>query len=202
MATANYVTAAKPAVGGAVYVADTTVTLPTDATSDLSSDFTCLGYISEDGLTNGSTLNTETKKAWGGDEVIVINQGRDDTFSFTLIEALNVDVLKFVFGEDNVSGSLEEGIIVNVNSDDLAEQAMVIDMIMRNGALKRICIPDAAVSEVGEVPYSDSDISGYEVTVTAIADEAGNKHYEYISSASSTDEETTEEDTDSTEESE
>lgn len=195
MATATNVTAAKPAVGGAVYLAPIGTTLPTDATTELSSDYTCMGYISDSGLTNGSTLNTEQKKAWGGDVVIVINQGRDDEFTFTLIEGLNVDVLKFVFGEDNVEGDLESGITVNVNSNDLDEYVMVVDMIMRNNCLKRICVPDAAISSVGEVAYTDSDIAGYEVTVTAIADEAGNKHYEYLSSETTTEttDETTEE---------
>ena len=188
MATANYVTAAKPKTGGAVYVADTGTTLPTNATTDIGSAFVCLGYISEDGLTNSSSISTETIKAWGGDDVLVVNQGREDTFAFTLIEGLNEAVLGFVFGDDNVSGTLDTGITVNVNSDDLPDKAIVIDMIMRNDALKRICIPQASITKVGEVPYTDSDTVGYEVTLTAIADSAGNNHYEYLSSATTTEE--------------
>ena len=47
-----YVSTGKPKVGGAVYAGATNLTLPTNATSDLPSGFTCLGYCSEDGLTN------------------------------------------------------------------------------------------------------------------------------------------------------
>lgn len=48
------------------------------------------------------------------------------------------------------------------------------------GVLKRIVIPCAKVSEVGEINYADEDAIGYETTVQAINDTQGNTHYEYI----------------------
>lgn len=178
----NNVTAAKPKFGGAVYVAPTGTTLPTDATTALNEAFTTLGYISDAGLVNSTEINTETKKAWGGDEVLELFQGRTDSFNFTLIEALDVNVLKLVYGADNVTGTLVSGITINVKSNiELPEQVMVVEMNMKGNTVKRIVIPCATVTNVGDITYSDSDVVGYDTTVKAAPDTAGNTHYEYIS---------------------
>lgn len=180
--TVTNVSAGKPKVGGAINVADTSATLPTTVSAALTG-FTALGYVSEDGLTNQNTIESEDIKAWGGDTVLVIQTEKTDTFGLTLIEVLNVDVLKIVFGDTNVSGTLADGITVNVNATELPEKAWVIDMVMRGGALKRIVIPRAKVSEIGEVTYTDNEAVGYELTLTALPDASGNTHYEYIKAA-------------------
>lgn len=177
--TTSNVTAAKPATGGSLSVAATTATMPTSTGATLTG-FTGLGYISEDGLTNEITRDSEEIKAWGGDTVLQPQTGFNDAFSCTLIETLNVDVLKEVFGSANVSGSLGAGIGVEVNSDELVERAFVFDMVMRGGVAKRVVIPNGRITEVGEIAYSDSEAAGYEITITAFPDSTGNTHYEYI----------------------
>jgi len=183
MGTVSNVSAGQPNVGGAVYMGATSATLPKNVTDALTG-FSELGYCSEDGLTNENSRESETIKAWGGDIVLDIQTEKTDTFSLTLIEALNLDVLKAYYGDGNVSGTLAGGITVTVNSDELTEKAWVIDMIMRNGALKRIVIPCGKVTATEEITYTDSETVGYGITITAFPDSAGNTHYEYIKAAS------------------
>ena len=81
MSTQANVSAAKPPVGGAIYTAPTTATLPTAASGTLAADFKSLGYISADGLSNANSPSVDWIKAWGGDNVLPVYQSKDDTFS-------------------------------------------------------------------------------------------------------------------------
>lgn len=180
--TASYTSAAKPRAAGAIYRAPKgTSPLPSTADATLSSGtYTCLGYISEDGITNSNTRESDSFKAWGGDTVLTNQTSYTDTFNFKLIEVLNKDVLGTVYGEANVTGSdLATGLAVTANSTELTEYVWVIDMIMNNDTLNRIVIPAGKISEVGDITYAGSDLVAFDVTVTAFPDSSGNTHYEY-----------------------
>lgn len=188
MSNVENVSTAKPKVGGAIYSAKLGTELPTDPITELDSDFKSLGYVSEDGLTNENTPESEAIQAWGGDTVAVVQTSKEDSFTYTLIEATNVNVLKEVYGRDNVTGDLETGITIKANTKELEERTLVIDMILKGGILKRIVIPTAKVFELGEIEYVDEEAIGYETTVHALADKSGNTHYEYIQKPKGNDE--------------
>lgn len=186
MSTVTNVSVGKPKIGGAIFRAPLGTALPTTADATLNSAFVEMGYVSEDGVTNSNSPESDTVKAWGGDVVLTLMEGREDTFQFTLIEAKNIEVLKAVFGNDNVSGSLSAGISIQNTNEDLEDCSWVIDMILRDNTVKRVVIPDGKVSEVGDVTYSDSDAIGYEITLSAMPDDNGVLHYEYIKATSAT----------------
>ena len=180
MNNARNVSTGKPQITGAIFNAPIGTELPTDAKTKLNAAFKCLGYVSDDGIKNDNSPSTDEIKAWGGNTVLTLQKEKSDKFKYSLIESLNVDVLKAVYGEENVSGDLETGITIKANNSERIYSSWIIEMIMSEGTLKRIVIPSAKISDVGEVVYKDKDAVGYEITLNASPDKDGNTHYEYI----------------------
>lgn len=178
--TATNVSTGKPNISGAVYVAPMTATLPTDATTALGAEYVCLGYVSEDGLENNNELDVSEIKAWGGMIVYRSLNGLDDTFSLALIESENVDVLKNVYGDNNVTVDASGNITINVIAEDPQEKIWVFELALRGGKAKRIVIPDGAVTARETITYNDSDAIAYGITVSAYPDATGKSHSEYM----------------------
>lgn len=179
------VTAGKPKVGGSVYRAPLETPLPEDATTALNQAFKCLGYISDDGITNATEKETEEIKAWGGDTVLRPQTSFADSFSMTFIEALNTEVLKTARGDGNVTGDLTQGITVKVNSNEDTPHVYVIEQVFNGNVAARTVIPNATVTEIGEVTYVDGEPVGYEITLGCMPDSTGQTHYEYYKAATS-----------------
>ncbi len=181
MPNKNYVSTGKPKVTGAVFSAPVGSTLPVDAASELDEAFVDLGYLNEEGLKNNNSPEKEDVKEWGGAIVQTVQTGRKDEFSFTFIESSNAEVLKRVYGSANVTKAPSGAITVAAKSDDTESFAWVFDMILKNQKMKRVVVPSASVTDVGEISYVANDLISYKVTITAELDSSGATHYEYIS---------------------
>ena len=181
--TATNVSTGKPAKNGAMFFAPLGTTIPTDADETLDAAFVPLGYVSEDGVTNDNSPESNQIKAWGGNTVLNTQTDRADSFGYTLIESLNINVLKRVYGDDNVIVGANGDIHIKATADQLEGGVWVIDILMRDNRKKRVVIPNGTVSEIGTITYNDTDAVGYELTIQAVPDEDGCYHHEYIKAA-------------------
>ena len=173
------VSVGKPKTGGAFFVAPAKTALPTDATTALSDSFKCLGYISEDGVSQEIETDLEDIKAWGGDTVLNPQTSRSEKFTQTFIEQ-NADVLKQVYGESNVTVGENGQITVLHNGLEKFEYVYVIETLLTGNRVNRLVIPRGKVIEVGEVVRKDDEAIGYETTISALLDSAGNTAYEHF----------------------
>ncbi len=181
MGTSANVTTGKPnKLAGWVHVAPVGTTLPTSTGDKLDVAFVDLGYISDSGVVNSNSPSYDTINAWGGDPVLRTLTEKDDTFKFTLLEALNSEVLKTVYGSENVTVSEDGKVTLKANSEEGTSMSYVFDMVLRGGTKKRIVVPSAVLTEVGDITYGDSDAVGYEITIGCEPDADNNTHYEYI----------------------
>lgn len=182
--TATNVTTGKPNIAGAVWTAPLGTTVPTDATSSLdTSKFVCLGYVSEDGLSNNNELSVNAIKAWGGNIVYRSLTEMNDEFGLALIETENVDVLKTVYGSNNVTVDGSGNIKIDVKGEDPEERVWVFELALRGDRAKRIVVPDGAITSRDEISYNDSDAVAYGITVSAYPDASASTHKEYIEAA-------------------
>lgn len=178
------VTAGKPLATGGIYLAPVGTTGPTNVSTALGAAYKSAGYIGDDGVTEANERDTTKIKAWGGDVVKIVQSEHSVTYSFRFIEALNGDVLKAVYGDGNVTttaatastGTIHE---VKLKGDMLPHFAIVFE-IKDGDARIRISAPDAQITEVGEITYSDEDVIGYEVTIECFAAADGTKATKWL----------------------
>ena len=172
-----------PLVTGGILRGTAGATLPTDASGTLTG-FTGLGFVSEDGLTETFDRTTDKIKAWGGATIKVVQSEYSVNYQFTLYETLNDEVLKAVYGTDNVTTTADTSTAgtlhsVKINGATLEHTPWVFEM--KDGTARiRVVIPDGQVNTVGDITYTDGGIIGYPVTLEAFPDSSGNNAYKYI----------------------
>lgn len=182
---AKYVTTGVRRSLGGIFRAPAGTDIPETATESLAADFKDMGYVSEDGVTKSRSFETEDIKEWGGATVHVVQTSKDVTLAFKEIETLNEDTIKAVYGEDNVSGTLATGLTVLENDEEPEEAVWVIDIACLDGTLERMVIPRGKISELGDEVYKRDEAVGYDITLSCLPDEDGNKIYTYYAEAES-----------------
>lgn len=184
--------AAEPLVAGTCFVAPLGSTAPTKTDWDLEdygldAAFVDLGYISDEGYTETKDVSLDDKRAFGGGVVKVLQTDVTWTYKFTFLESLNANVLRAVYGSDNVTVSAADAtygtrIEIKKTNLKLPHQMWVIDtMDSELGAYYRSFLPDAQIVDIDDVSITHSDVVMYGVTLRAFEDDNGVSIYTWTS---------------------
>lgn len=171
--------AAEPSASGAAFVAPLGTALPTAVDTPLDGAFVGLGYVGEDGITETSERTTDEKKDMGGRIVKVLQTEYNHSFKFVLLESINADVLKAIYGENNVTvtpanASHGTQIKVRKTSKKLPHQTWVFDTVDSELSAKyRNCVADGQIVSVGDVVLASKDTIEYEVELKVFEDSNG-----------------------------
>lgn len=173
-----------PKVGGGVYYAPGTPTLPVDASTALNAAFKALGPISQDGIKPSRDTSVDKVKEWDGSTLASLLSDESRSFEFLMYGAYDEDVLSFVYGAANVSvtaatASVGTKIAVTDKGGKPANGSLVFEMVY-GGKKKRIVVPVADSVITGEEPYVKGGLTGYTVTVEALKNASGVRVYEYL----------------------
>lgn len=166
--TAN-VSVGKGVVGGYLFAAPAGTTLPTDYSTALANAFVNLGYVTDDGATFSTEAESSTFKDLNGDDIATSNGGRTRTLNVQLAE-VKADALKEVFGQSAVTVATGSGtagdITITHNNNDMPHRVVVMELVLRNGRKWRRVLPDAQVTDWGDLTVLYSDLVSFDITFT------------------------------------
>ena len=149
-------------VTGSVALADENQADPGSATSALPAEWISVGYISEDGVVEANTIETDDVKAWQNSEIVrKLITSQETTYGFTMIET-NAEALGLFYGK-TVAPAATKHII---GGESTIRYAVCLTVVDGSQVIRR-WMPSAEVTERGEVTFGATDAIGYEVTMTA-----------------------------------
>lgn len=173
----------KPLATGGVLWAPAGTTLPTDETTALAAGFKAVGYIADDGVTKTENRDSDTIQAWGGDTIAAIQKSYGVDWKFKLAELLNSEGQKAIYGASNVTATaatVSAGAKLTVKGTSAVPPHGVWVFEITDGVKKiRIVVPDAQVSDVGDVTFKDDEIAANDITLTSFPDSTGGYFYQY-----------------------
>ena len=158
----SQVTVGAGKVTGAIFVAATSVALPTDATTSLPSGFALLGYTSDAGVQISEESDRTSIRAWEGrTEVYNAVNEYTEKISFTPIQC-NGDVAKLTWGNDAVTVS-SGALVAHHHGNPLDPVHIVIETTPRSVSWN----------------LNGTDPDGRPLTFNAIGDANGYTMHEY-----------------------
>lgn len=173
------VSTTKGVSGGYFFSAPAGTTLPTDCSTALAADYVCLGYVSDDGVTETIETDTTDLNDLNGDNVYTVTSSRTETIAATLMEVSEA-ALKEIYGQDMVETDANGNLTVKHGSHANPSRVYVLELVLRDGRSWRQVVPAGQVTEVGELNIAAGESAGRQVTITCNVDADGVSVYDYI----------------------
>lgn len=174
---------------GAIACAAVGSTLPTDATTALGNAFTPAGYVSKDGLSFSPSLSTNDIEDWDCNIIRKLVDKFEGPIQLTMYQT-DEQTLKLVFGDSNVvktAASSSHGVQLKTSIGARLPDRKAWVFNMKDGSNRiRIVLPDAQVTNWGQVNFKKNDAIGWQVTLTPYPDASGNNVYIYTDDGNTT----------------
>lgn len=184
-ASKNVMTGApKSGVAGYLFRGPLGTALPTTEVIALNAALIDQGYVSEDGIERTITKAFEAIRDMGGEEVLKTRTEIGIKVSFALLETLNGNVAKTVYGDSAVTvtaatASAGTKVAIAYAGDEVPNSVWVLDTALA-GKIKRYVFPNAQLStEDQTVTLNSSTAATIPVELTLYKDSAGKYFYEY-----------------------
>lgn len=166
-------------IGGQVVVGATSATAPTDVDTPWGSPaFADLGWITDQGITEGHSVTTTQKFAWQGATIIRTVKSQDTrTFKFQAYEEnATVNGLLRPGAAVSTSGGITTSRVKTFTGQDFR----IFGIDMQDGDVaKRFVIPQGEADSSADVVYQAADLTIYEFTVTCYPQSDGTLYIEY-----------------------
>lgn len=174
-------TAVRVGVTGRVWFAPQGTAVPTATSGVLASGFNEVGYVMDDGITVTVDNDSTDIRAWqNGDLLRTVQSSVTFSVQFIMGEtnefSLQLFFNNYTHGAGVVDGS------VTWNGSQPYRGAFVIDVVDGTNLI-RIVLPDAQVSDRGDISIVNGDAFTYDVTLRGYPDTSGNAGYMYIASS-------------------
>lgn len=145
-----------------VFFAPLGTALPNTLTG-MDQAFKSVGWLSEDGITAGISVDTKKLKGFqGGATIRTKNTSTEKTLTFQMMEE-NPNVTALYYGHGAVVKSGQHARVDMPESIPVIERACVVKVV--DGNVTRLdCYERVQITERGEVVYKNEDSTVYEVT--------------------------------------
>ena len=165
---------------GAVATAALSTTAPTDARTALASAWTTGGYVSEDGITLSLNRSLTTIKDWSQASVRKALSEFDGTLQFSMLQVDEWGA-KEMFGSTNVTKTAAnsthgEQLKISIGAELAPAKSWCFSMKDENRRV-RVYLPNAQVTELGDVQFVPTAGNVYPCTISAYPDATGKSIY-------------------------
>ena len=185
-ATKNVMTGTpKAGTTGYLFRGPSGTALPTDEKTALAVAYLDQGFVSEDGVERAISKAYEVIRDMGGNEVLKTRTEHGVSVSFALLETLNGETAKTVYGASAVTvtaatASAGTKVAIAYKGDEVGDNSVWVLETAIGLKIKRYVFPNAQLAtEDQTVTLTSKDAATFPVGLTLYPDAAGVYFYEY-----------------------